>query len=70
MDEASLRLNEVDARKHPIFTELTRVKQYFEKIQKLEAPVEERTATVDTQAAIRFIRSDLVSVDYDGFKMT
>jgi exosome complex protein LRP1 len=55
-------LNGVDAKEHPIFSELTRVKQYFAKIQKIENPPAERENTVDTRAAIRFIRSDLVSL--------
>lgn len=41
-------------------TELTRVRQYFEKIKKAEEPPAERTQSVDTQAAIRFIKADLV----------
>lgn len=45
-----------------MFTELTRIKQYFDKIKKIETPQPERENTVDTQAAIRFIRSDLVGV--------
>ncbi|KAJ9161663.1 hypothetical protein NKR19_g2066 [Coniochaeta hoffmannii] len=56
---SALRLNGVDAKEHPIFAELTRVKQYFAKIQKIENPPAERDSTVDTRAAIRFIRSDL-----------
>jgi exosome complex protein LRP1 len=58
---AALRLNGVETKDHAIFTELTRVKQYFAKIQKIETPAPERENTVDTRAAIRFIRSDLVS---------
>jgi exosome complex protein LRP1 len=42
-------------------TELTRIKQYFAKIQKIETPPAERENTVNTSAAIRFIRKDLVS---------
>jgi exosome complex protein LRP1 len=56
-----MRLNGVDAKAHAIFTELTRVKQYFDKIQKIEKGPEEREAKLDTQAAARFIRADLVS---------
>ncbi|KAL1875144.1 hypothetical protein VTK73DRAFT_10281 [Phialemonium thermophilum] len=56
---SSLRLNGVDTKEHPIYTELTRVKQYFEKIKKIETPEPERQNTLDTQAAIRFIRSDV-----------
>lgn len=57
---AALRLNGVDAKDHAIFTELTRVRQYFAKIQKIETPTPERDNSVDTRAAIRFIRKDLV----------
>ena len=60
LEVASLRLNGVDAKNHAIFTELTRVRQYFEKIKKIEEPVPERETTLNTQAAIRFIQSDLV----------
>ncbi|KAK4174044.1 Sas10/Utp3/C1D family-domain-containing protein [Triangularia setosa] len=56
---SSLRLNGVDAKNHPVFTELTRVKQYFEKIQKLETPPAERENTVNTEAVARFVRNDL-----------
>lgn len=57
---AALRLNGIDAKSHPIMKELTRVRQYFEKIKKAEEPPAERTQSVDTQAAIRFIKADLV----------
>ncbi|KAK0717058.1 hypothetical protein B0T26DRAFT_608631, partial [Lasiosphaeria miniovina] len=56
---SSLRLNEVETKNHAIFSELTRVKQYFNKIQKLETPAAERESTLNTEAAIRFVRSDL-----------
>lgn len=56
---SSLRLNGAEAKNHAIFTELTRVKQYFAKIQKLETPVAERENTLNTEAAIRFVRSNL-----------
>lgn len=59
---ASLRLNGVEVSKdHPVMTELTRIRQYFAKIQKIETPPAERENTVNTSAAIRFIRNDLVS---------
>jgi exosome complex protein LRP1 len=58
---AALRLNGVETKNHAIFTELTRVKQYMEKIQKLETPPPERERTVNTEAAARFLKSDLVS---------
>jgi len=58
---SSLRLNGVETKNHAIFTELTRVRQYFDKIQKLEnpPPAPERETTLNTQAAIRFVRADL-----------
>jgi exosome complex protein LRP1 len=57
---AALRLNGVDTKNHAIFTELSRVRQYMEKIQKLENPPPEREKTVNTEATARFLRSDLV----------
>lgn len=45
-----------------MFRELTRVKQYFEKIKALETEPEERTMTLDKQAAGRFIKHGLVSL--------
>ncbi|KAK4239345.1 Sas10/Utp3/C1D family-domain-containing protein [Achaetomium macrosporum] len=56
---SALRLNGVDTRNHAIFTELTRVKQYTEKIQKLETPPAARENTVNAEAAARFLKSDL-----------
>ncbi|KAK4042179.1 Sas10/Utp3/C1D family-domain-containing protein [Parachaetomium inaequale] len=56
---STLRLNGVDTKNHPIFTELTRVKQYVDKIEKLENPPAERENTVNTEATARFLRSDL-----------
>lgn len=56
---SSLRLNGVDTKNHAVFTELTRVRQYFDKIKQIETPAPQRESAVDTQAAIRFIRSDL-----------
>lgn len=44
-----------------MFRELTRVKQYFEKIKALETEPEKRTMTLDKQAAGRFIKHGLVS---------
>lgn len=59
-DAATLRLNGVDTREHAVLTELTRIKQYMEKIQKVETPPAERENTVNTEAAARFLKSDLV----------
>ncbi|KAL2261602.1 hypothetical protein VTK26DRAFT_3811 [Humicola hyalothermophila] len=56
---SALRLNGVETKNHAIFTELTRVKQYMEKIQRLETPVQERESTVNKEAAARFIKSNL-----------
>ncbi|KAK0628665.1 Sas10/Utp3/C1D family-domain-containing protein [Bombardia bombarda] len=58
---SSLRLNGVETKNHAIFAELTRVKQYFDKINDLENPPPPRETTLNTTAAIRFVRSDLVS---------
>jgi exosome complex protein LRP1 len=58
---AYLRLNGVNAREHPVFIELTRVKQYFDKIKKAEFPPE-RTMVVDRKAAARFIKASLVCI--------
>jgi exosome complex protein LRP1 len=60
---AYLRLNGVKAREHPVFLELTRVKQYFDKIKVAETPVAERNMAVDKAAAARFIKAGLVSQD-------
>jgi exosome complex protein LRP1 len=57
---AYLRLHGVNAKEHPVFRELTRVKQYFGKIQALEAEPEQRTMTLDKEAAGRFIKHGLV----------
>lgn len=57
---AYLRLHGVNAKEHPVFRELARVKQYFGKIQALEAEPEQRTMTLDKEAAGRFIKHGLV----------
>lgn len=44
-----------------MFRELTRVRQYFEKIKALETPQEKPSMTLDKQAAGRFIKHGLVS---------
>lgn len=60
MVQAYLRLKGVDAKEHPVFREITRVKQYFAKIQALETQPEERALTLDREAAGRFIKHGLV----------
>lgn len=60
---AYLRLNGVKAREHQVFKELTRVKQYFDKIKNAETPVGNReNIRVDKQAAARFIKAGLASL--------
>ncbi|TRX88394.1 hypothetical protein FHL15_010707 [Xylaria flabelliformis] len=56
---SALRLNEVDAKEHPIFKELARVRQYFDKIKNIEFPPQKPEQSLNKEAAIRFIRSDL-----------
>jgi exosome complex protein LRP1 len=57
---AYIRLHGVNARDHPVFRELTRVKQYFDKIKVAETPVVKRDLALDRQAAHRFITAGLV----------
>jgi len=56
-----LRLNGVNAREHPVFRELSRVKQYFEKISAAEVHGNKISpnAQLDKAAADRFIRHAL-----------
>ncbi|KAJ9155645.1 hypothetical protein NKR23_g1838 [Pleurostoma richardsiae] len=56
---SALRLNGVEAKDHAVFKELIRVRQYFDKIKKIEEPAPERDTSLDKQAAIRFLKSDL-----------
>lgn len=63
---AYLRLHGVKAREHPVFTELTRVKQYFDKIKRAENPISEgagkrENLNLDKGAAQRIIKAGLVS---------
>lgn len=57
---AYLRLNGVNSREHPVFRELSRVKQYFEKIKAAEAAGTKQNVTLDKAAAGRFIKHALV----------
>ncbi|KAF7189101.1 Nuclear nucleic acid-binding protein C1D [Pseudocercospora fuligena] len=54
-----LRLNGVDAKNHPIFQELNRVKEYFNKIKNVEAVASGPSARLDTNVAGRFIKAGL-----------
>ncbi|KAI8627854.1 Sas10/Utp3/C1D family-domain-containing protein [Xylariaceae sp. FL1651] len=56
---SALRLNAVNAKEHPVFKELARVRQYFDKIKNIEFPPQKPEQTLNKEAAIRFIRSDL-----------
>ena len=63
MQLAYLRLNGVKAREHTIFTELTRVKQYFDKLKTAETPptLAKRELVLNKEVAKRFINADFVS---------
>lgn len=55
-------MNGVKAREHPVFQELTRVKQYFDKLKEAENPTPNQPGlALDKNAASRFIRAGLVS---------
>ena len=58
---SALRLNGVDARTHPVFQELNRVKEYFSKIKVAETggANAKRNVTLDKEAAGRFIKAGL-----------
>ena len=57
---AFLRLNGINAKEHPVFRELTRVKLYFDKISNVDSGDSKRETTLDTPAAGRFIKHALV----------
>lgn len=60
---AYLRLADVDAKNHPVYRELTRVRQYFEKITATETGTtgqKRENLGLDKKAAARFITSALV----------
>lgn len=65
--KAYLRLHGVKARDHPVFRELTRVKQYFDKIKTAEnPPTTDSNQSLDKSAAKRFIAAALSGNDkYD-----
>jgi exosome complex protein LRP1 len=55
-----VRLTGADGKAHPVFTELQRVKQYFEKIEKAENPIGKReNLSLNKPAAGRFIKAAL-----------
>ena len=57
---AYLRLNGVNSKEHPVFRELSRVKQYFEKIKAAESAGTKQNMMLDKAAAGRFIKYALV----------
>lgn len=63
---AYLRLNGIDAREHAVFRELTRVKQYFQKVEDVEKMGSRReNLSLDKAAAGRIIKHALVSTSFD-----
>ena len=64
MPQAYLLLNGENAKEHAVFTELTRLRQYFEKIKKAEAGPLKRDLSLDKQAAGRFIKHALVRLKH------
>lgn len=58
---AFVRLNGINAKEHPVYRELTRVKQYFDKIKDIEFPAQ-KIMELDKPAAARIIKHALVSV--------
>lgn len=61
-----LRLNGQNIKEHPVVQEITRVRSYFQKIKEAETGPAQRTATLDKDAAARFIKHGLSGNDkYD-----
>ncbi|OJD37409.1 exosome-associated family protein [Diplodia corticola] len=61
-----LSLNGVKAKEHAVFTELTRVRQYFQKIKQVEDAPIKPNQSLDKAAANRFIKAGLAGNDqYD-----
>ncbi|KAL8925612.1 MAG: hypothetical protein Q9172_002182 [Xanthocarpia lactea] len=59
---AYLRLNGIDAKEHAVFKELTRVKQYFEKVESVQHIGSRReNLSLDKAAAGRIIKHVLAS---------
>ncbi|TKA23949.1 hypothetical protein B0A50_06455 [Salinomyces thailandicus] len=56
---SALRLNGVEAKSHPVFQELNRVKEYFQKTKAAETVGTKRSTQVDKGAAGRFIKNGL-----------
>lgn len=61
-----LRLNGQNIKDHPVVQEITRVRSYFQKIKEAETGPTQRNATLDKDAAARFIKHGLSGNDkYD-----
>jgi len=61
-----IKLNGVEAKSHPVFRELARVKQYFDKIKTAESAGIKPNAKLDKDAAGRFVKHALAGNDeYD-----
>ncbi|KAM0718123.1 hypothetical protein Q7P37_006455 [Cladosporium fusiforme] len=61
-----LRLNGQNMKDHPVAQELMRVRSYFQKVKEAENGPAQRTATLDKDAAARFIKHGLSGNDkYD-----
>lgn len=58
-DIDAMRLNGVEVQNHSIYTELKRVRQYFDKIKAIENPPAPREGTVNMVPAMRILRNDL-----------
>ncbi|KAF9055956.1 Sas10/Utp3/C1D family-domain-containing protein [Panaeolus papilionaceus] len=51
-----LKTRGIDPKTHPVISELDRIRQYFEKVNKAENPPAERRTELDKAAAARFIK--------------
>ncbi|KAI9779855.1 MAG: hypothetical protein M1839_007168 [Geoglossum umbratile] len=64
-----LRLGGVNSREHPIFRELTRVKQYFEKIKQVEqSGIKRDNLSLDKEAVGRFVKHALAGNEKHDLK--
>ena len=74
---STLKINGIDAKDHPVYQELGRCKQYFEKIKAVEAAnngkEQQRRLVLDKDAAARFVKAaikpDVDAVDQDKAKV-
>ena len=64
---AFLRLTGTSAREHPVYRELERVKQYFQKAKLAEVTLQKPVMRLDQGAAGRFIKAALVCDGYSGY---